>query len=112
MATGKTYQIANVKLSESKPPRMDVPFHFRYLDVIRKNKGTLLQNTQPEYPIHPPFMNGFVGTAYQAYSEHRPLLLRPDDVWLAIVITFANYIDNHADQAPLGWEPGDAKDLR
>jgi len=32
--------------------------------------------------------NGFVDTVIQAYSEHHHLVLRPDDVWIAILCQF------------------------
>ena len=44
--------------------------------------------------ISPKFDNGFVGTLYRAYNEHRHLVLRPDDVWLAITTAFGLYINS------------------
>lgn len=94
----KTYQIADVKLAGSKPNSINVTEYLSYLDVTRKNNGKVLHYTQPKYPSMPSFQNGFISAAYEAYSEHRPLVFRPDDVWLAIVLTFANYVDNHAEE--------------
>ena len=33
-----------------------------------------------------PQRNGFVHTVVEAYNQHRALIVRPDDVWLAIHI--------------------------
>ncbi len=42
--------------------------------------------------------NGFVGTIFQAYSQHRHLVLRPDDVWLAITTALSLYVNHHAEE--------------
>lgn len=38
------------------------------------------------------FSNGFVYAASTAYNEHHHLVIRPDDVWLAIVVQFSAYM--------------------
>lgn len=38
------------------------------------------------------FENGFVETVRLAYSNHYSLVLKPDDVWLAIMVQFAHYM--------------------
>jgi hypothetical protein len=42
--------------------------------------------------------NGFVSTVVQAYNQHQHLILRPDDVWLAIAIQFAFYLQAHSEE--------------
>src|SRR5205823_3468835 len=42
--------------------------------------------------------NSFVGAIFDAYSHHYKLVLRPDDLWLTIVIAFANYVNYHAEE--------------
>ncbi|KAG8869318.1 hypothetical protein FRB97_001349, partial [Tulasnella sp. 331] len=42
--------------------------------------------------------NSFVHTVTQAYSTHHDLVLRPDDVWLAILIQFNFYVNAHAEE--------------
>lgn len=42
--------------------------------------------------------NGFVRAAINAYNEHCPLTIRPDDVWLAIVTQFAFYVLGHPEE--------------
>ncbi|KAJ7728336.1 hypothetical protein B0H16DRAFT_1665514 [Mycena metata] len=44
-----------------------------------------------------PDRNGFIGTAIQAYNEHRALVIRPDDVWLAILCQFNFFVNANAE---------------
>ena len=48
--------------------------------------------------IKPEFQNGFIGAIFKAYNEHRHLVLRPDDIWLAITTALAHYINKHAEK--------------
>ena len=45
-----------------------------------------------------PSENGFVHTVCAAYNNHHDLVLRPDNVWLAILIQFACYVEHHAEE--------------
>lgn len=45
-----------------------------------------------------PKANGFVHTVLEAYNNHRGLILRPDDVWIAILTQFSFFVNAHADQ--------------
>lgn len=40
---------------------------------------------------------GFVGTVIRAYCQHHNLVLRPDDVWLAILCQFSRYMNGTLD---------------
>ncbi|OCK75976.1 hypothetical protein K432DRAFT_361193 [Lepidopterella palustris CBS 459.81] len=42
--------------------------------------------------------NGFVHTAVQAYSGHHRLVIRPDDVWNAIISQLSFYVNKNAEQ--------------
>jgi len=66
--------------------------------IVTNNKGKVLLTTQPIKPIQPALGNGFIGALYSAYSYHHELVLRPDDVWLAISAAFANYVDSHSQE--------------
>lgn len=48
--------------------------------------------------LQPYYGNGLLGTMFMSYSEHIPLLLRPDDLWIAILVNFGRYVFNHAEQ--------------
>lgn len=43
-------------------------------------------------------VNGFVGTILDAYRNHNHVVLRPDDVWFAILIQFNFYVNRHAEE--------------
>ncbi|TFK70275.1 hypothetical protein BDN72DRAFT_742140, partial [Pluteus cervinus] len=45
-----------------------------------------------------PLKNGFVQTCIQAYTHDHHLIIRPDDVWLAILSQFQRYIVLHSEE--------------
>lgn len=42
--------------------------------------------------------SGLLETIALAYSYHVPLVLRPDDIWTAIILSFGRYVQTHAEQ--------------
>jgi hypothetical protein len=44
------------------------------------------------------YQNGFVDTVVEAYNKHYNLIIRPDDVWIAILSQFSYYINAHAEE--------------
>ncbi|KAG0338179.1 hypothetical protein BG000_004414 [Podila horticola] len=42
--------------------------------------------------------NGFVGTALKAYNQHHHLVIRPDDVWTAILSQFNFFVNVNAEK--------------
>ncbi|KAF9350896.1 hypothetical protein BGX26_010966, partial [Mortierella sp. AD094] len=52
-----------------------------------------LQATSDILPRH----NGFVLTLSEAYNEHRALIIRPDDVWTAILVQFNFFVNGNAE---------------
>ena len=45
-----------------------------------------------------PYRNGFVHTVIQCYNSHNALVIRPDNVWLAILTQFNFFINGNAEQ--------------
>ncbi|KAI5923045.1 hypothetical protein F4810DRAFT_711087 [Camillea tinctor] len=45
-----------------------------------------------------PMKNGLVLTCLRAYNNHHHLVLRPDDVWIAIITQFSFYVNKHAEE--------------
>lgn len=45
-----------------------------------------------------PDPNGFFNAIFHAYSNHHHLVLRPDDVWFAILVQLNFYINAHAEE--------------
>jgi hypothetical protein len=44
------------------------------------------------------YKNGFVDGIIRAFQQDLHLVLRPDDVWLAIVVQFSFYVNGHAEE--------------
>ncbi|KAI1384673.1 uncharacterized protein F4822DRAFT_369852 [Hypoxylon trugodes] len=42
--------------------------------------------------------NGFVHACVDAYNEHHCLVIRPEDVWFAILTQFSAYVNSHSDE--------------
>ncbi|KAH8101742.1 hypothetical protein BXZ70DRAFT_891081, partial [Cristinia sonorae] len=55
------------------------------------SKREMIQRVKPQ-------LNGFVHTVLDAYSNHHHLVLRPDDVWIAILSQFNFYINAHTEE--------------
>src|SRR5436309_1730484 len=70
----------------------------KYCKIAEQQKGKLLISTEPNNSTRATLGNSFIGAIYDAYSNHLKLVLRPDDVWLTIIIAFANYVDHHAEE--------------
>ena len=45
-----------------------------------------------------PYRNGFVDTVLQCYNCHHALIIRPDDVWLAILTQFNFFANGNVKQ--------------
>ncbi|KAI8606957.1 hypothetical protein BC830DRAFT_1073399, partial [Chytriomyces sp. MP71] len=41
--------------------------------------------------------NGFVDAVILAYNKHHNLVIRPDDIWIAIVLQFSRYVNANAE---------------
>ncbi|KAJ6450380.1 hypothetical protein C8R45DRAFT_1043484 [Mycena sanguinolenta] len=50
-----------------------------------------------KFPNLVPDRNGFVNTVIQAYNHHHALVIRPDDVWLAILCQFNFFVNANAE---------------
>ncbi|KAJ7886304.1 hypothetical protein B0H13DRAFT_1628012 [Mycena leptocephala] len=57
-----------------------------------------LSDQESSYISHlVPKRNGFVHTVIAAYNEHHALIIRPDDVWLAILCQFNFFLNANAE---------------
>lgn len=57
----------------------------------------ILETAQNEdaYIIAQSYKHGLINTIYEAYSNHTPLRLRPDDLWSSIIIVVGRYINGN-----------------
>jgi hypothetical protein len=66
-----------------------------------KQCAELLQSSlgsDQDFSTLAPLSNGFVRTVLNAYNKHHHLIIRPDDVWIAIVAQLNLYINAHAEE--------------
>ncbi|KAF7887623.1 hypothetical protein EAF00_009917 [Botryotinia globosa] len=65
-----------------------------------KSNSTIIQSTLTEEIASKilPSGNGLVHTCLEAYNQHRHLVLRPDDIWIAIVTQFSFYVNKHSEE--------------
>ncbi|KAL1949119.1 hypothetical protein VTO73DRAFT_10925 [Trametes versicolor] len=54
--------------------------------------------TEEEMPVLIAQKNGFVHSILQAYGTHHHLVIRPDDVWIAILTQLSFYVNAHAEE--------------
>src|SRR5579872_4457129 len=66
---------------------------------ININQSQVLQSSKSDCcTYHASFENGFVGTIFESYNGHHNLIIRPDDVWIAILIQFNRYVNANYEQ--------------
>lgn len=97
----KTFRLTNygkeIKADENAPYYKSVEYIFQDKGLTR-NKEEYLTSSLPSETISPYLNHALVGVIYRGYSGHKKLVLRADDFWLSIIITFGNYINKHAEK--------------
>ncbi|KAK8023592.1 hypothetical protein PG993_011658 [Apiospora rasikravindrae] len=79
---------------------IDNPGRF-YDEGPKKSYGGILQSSVEGHKLPPVLLahkNGFVNAVARAYSSHHHLIIRPDDIWLAIISQFSIYVNKHAEE--------------
>jgi len=66
-------------------------------DRVQEKKYDIIAGNLNGVANRVPNQNGFVGAVREAYNNHRSLVLRPDDVWLATMIQFSFYLEKYAE---------------
>ncbi|KAI1131420.1 hypothetical protein F5Y10DRAFT_66447 [Nemania abortiva] len=72
------------------------------LDAIEP-KNKVKELIQSSFGNDPPqsftaHANGFVQTMVDSYNKHHHVIIRPDDIWLAIMTQFSCYVGAHAEE--------------
>ncbi|KAJ7198964.1 hypothetical protein GGX14DRAFT_664609 [Mycena pura] len=97
-----TFSIAN---HPAKPVRIDA-VDDKIAEVDWRVQSSLSDSTlgpksdrklAVKIPRLQPKRNGFVGTVISAYNEHHALIIRPDDVWIAILCQFNFFVNTNAE---------------
>lgn len=71
------------------------------LESYKHNHCTeVLMESQFSSRVEPTFVHGlqFVSTIIGCYNEHHNLIIRPDDIWTAILTQFSFYINKNAEE--------------
>ncbi|KAF9481143.1 hypothetical protein BDN70DRAFT_912402 [Pholiota conissans] len=63
----------------------------------RNRSAEVLQTSYGNLSDIAPTGNGFVNTVKAAYNQHYHLIIKPDDVWMAILAQFNFYVNAHAE---------------
>ncbi|KAG8810409.1 hypothetical protein FRC19_004560 [Serendipita sp. 401] len=58
----------------------------------------VLQSSYRHDPAFSPRRNGFIDAVVEAYNNHHHLIIRPDDVWCAILSQFNLYVNANAEE--------------
>lgn len=81
-----------------QPPTKD-QFFQRHRSYYRSVKRILGSSYEPDKNVNINFTNnGFVFTIVQAYSKHLDLVIRPDDVWIAILTQLSFHINANSEE--------------
>jgi hypothetical protein len=63
---------------------------------------TLIQSSlgRPDQKLrfYIPYKSGFISTLMQAYNKHQNIVIRPDDIWLAILTQFNMYVNQNVEE--------------
>src|SRR5205085_1689909 len=88
---------------QGEPWRMEVSSDASHLlrSAARTESGYVTRHMQDSFPEGTkltPSVNGLVDAAITAWNTHHHLVLRPDDIWVAIISQLGFYIDAHAEE--------------
>lgn len=102
-----------IMLAPHKATEVALPYKpLKLLDVLlryyeEKNRAefadkTLIQSS-PDGPDQKhrfliPTKYGFLFTVMQTYNEHHNLVIRPDDVWLTVLLQFNTYVNQNVEE--------------
>ncbi|MCO5578962.1 hypothetical protein L7F22_032813 [Adiantum nelumboides] len=75
--------------------------HLHMLSSLKEYKHEACHRVLQSSPVPPfsfqPSDHGFVRAVVQAYCHHHNLVIRPDVVWLAILVQFGFYVNANAE---------------
>jgi hypothetical protein len=91
-STGITFTVCDVKPATTPLDDTD------YRDALESRIGPFEASSHADRRIVPTHANALLETAYRAFSDHHPLVLTPDEIWLAICQGFAMHVDAHAEE--------------
>ncbi|KAK5664086.1 hypothetical protein OQA88_300 [Cercophora sp. LCS_1] len=90
LAQSPSHLLATLTTPDGSTPPQSPP------RIVQSSLSSTLSRASTTYIY--PARNALVHAILESYNEHLNLVLRPDDVWLAIVSQLSVYINTHSDQ--------------
>lgn len=78
------------------------------IEKIVPKKARFVQGSNDNAQVIP-LKQGLVGLVSEAYCKHHNLVLRPDDIWQAILTQFSFYVNAHAEELRSKFVPHEGK---
>lgn len=73
--------------------------HMSTRKIMREERAEFVTSTAEGEDRYKARVDGsLIGSLAEAFVKHYHLKIRPDDVWLSIIITFANYASQYSDE--------------
>ncbi|KAM9959710.1 hypothetical protein ACTFIR_000801 [Dictyostelium discoideum] len=91
-----TFKVANVTESEFKG--LDFSHQKLYGGKPNEPERKVVRSSIKEGISKSVGGNSFVLSSFIAYSNHHSLVIRPDDIWMAILVQFSSYLNANAEQ--------------
>ncbi|KAN0040264.1 hypothetical protein ACTA71_012154 [Dictyostelium dimigraforme] len=99
-----TFQVSSVKFNEFKGKNFDHKQLYSDISTPRRSQKeqqevrTIVRTSIKEGFSKSVGGNSFVLSAFQAYSNHYGLTIKPDDIWIAILVQFSLYLNANSEK--------------
>lgn len=95
-----TFNVSNVEtgtININNRDKLDIKKLYIYeKDIGGEILKTTTNDTDNLYKIS--YDNGFIGTIINCYNNHQNIVIRPDDIWIAILTQFSRYVNNNMEE--------------
>ena len=96
--TGVSFRPSNVTALSVESSATETPSSLLSSSSHNQKQVEIFQSSFPDTSSNIlPSNNGFTQTILGAYNQHRALIIRPDDVWLAILVQFSFFVNGNAE---------------
>src|SRR5271166_3700926 len=101
-AQGITFPVDDVKPADNALPMDALAKSFanrsgRAVVAMAERDRPVVASPAPNNPRMHRALNGLIETVHLAFSQHRPLILSPDCIWLVIAQGFGHHVNENAE---------------
>ncbi len=89
-----TFKPSNVEVTK---PRTPTENKSAIMDKDPSKMQSSFETIIKQSPLEHPVAHGFIYSVKEAYNNHHALIIRPEDVWLAILTQFSIYVGKNAE---------------